>query len=167
MFLDTIGKELENRAIMNWLFSLLFLIVVLLVALTYETQISPNQKIFLGGTVPAVLPNGLYKGDASYTGTWLGKKFDAADSSGINLFGTTIETATAKYPFKMSVGKGIRDTGTDVIKIDYNVPENPFWLRPVLDEIVQIAPDTYLGKLQIRVGSLFSFSVAYFRLEKN
>ncbi len=149
--------------------SLLFLILIIifiLIALTIRTQLSSNQRIFLSGKIPSPGPDGLYRGTAEYTANWLGKKFDAKNNAGINLFRQTDGTTKEKYPFKTYTGKGIRDTGLDVIKIDYDMPGNPFWLRWILDEIVETAPNKYIGKLQLRIIPGFPFSLGYFFLEQ-
>src|SRR3989344_3788857 len=54
----------------------------------------------------------------------------------------------------------------DVLKIDYNVKGNPFWLRLIVDEIVQIAPNEYLGKMNLKIIPGFPFGILYFELKK-
>ena len=110
---------------------------------------------------------------------WRGKIFDATASAGGNLF-----TARSKplirpfdpavrddrpglayaYPFATSTGAGVVDRDRDVLKIDYDLPANPFGLiRRVLDELVEVAPGYYLGKAHLRVGGRWR-TVAYFAL---
>ena len=144
---------------------------------TWQLEHSANQKLFASGTIPNPLPDGLYNGSVSgHTFSWLGKKFFATTSRGINIF-TPLDiklsngvnqnsTTTEKYPFKTSLGKGLRDKTLDVFQIDYNIPANPFWLRPILDEIVEITPGHYLGKLQARFIPGFPFTLSYFELKK-
>ena len=145
---------------------LIILFLLVHVLRTIQLEHSPNQKLFLSGTIPNPLPNGLYNGSApGHTFSWLGKKFSAANSSGINLFKNDA-TTTEKYPFKTSLGLGVRDHALNVFKINYNLPANPFWLRPILDEIVEIAPGHYLGKLQVRFIPGFPFTLSYFELKK-
>ncbi len=121
-----------------------------------------NQKLFLSGKVPDPNPNGFYKGSLDGPKTfWQGKKFDAASSTGINLIGSK-----EVYPFKTYVAKGLKDKNLDVLKIDYNIPENPFWIRLILDEIVQISPNNYLGKVHLKIIPGLPFTLGYFRLEK-
>lgn len=131
----------------------------------WKTQTGTNEEKFLKGTIPAELPDGLYHG--SVTGlktTWQGKKFDRAKQTGINVFAKNGVTAD-NYPFKTYVADGLADPQVRVIKIDYNLPSNPLWLRFILDEIVQVAPDEYLGKLHIRTP-LVSIALGYFTLKK-
>ena len=100
------------------------------------------------------LPNGFYKGSVGFKTSWEGKKFNAENSSGINLF-----DGQEKYPFKTYEEK-------DVLKIDYNLPENPFWVRLILDEIVEISKDKYLGTIKLRLIPGFPVTIGHFRLEK-
>ncbi len=126
----------------------------------------PSQAVFLAGTVPQPAMDGPYKGTADgYLGAWKGKKLEAATSTGINLFdenGQTVE----KFKFKTYAGKGLKDKSLDVMKIDYNVAGNPFWLKMIVDEVVQSAPGKYLGKVHIRPVPGIVFTLTYFHLEK-
>ncbi len=132
---------------------------------TWKIQHSENQKIFLSGKVPGLMPDGVYQGDIGRATSWVGKKFDAQKNSGINTLekdGVKIE----RYPFKTYLGKGLHNKSTDVIKIDYNLPENPVWVRIIIDEIVEIAPNEYSGKMFVKVIPGFPFALLYFRLKK-
>ncbi len=149
---------------MNIIITVLVIIILLPTFLglyrTRQTQDSSNQKIFLSGKVPNPKPAGFYKGSVSFKTTWQGKKFDASSSSGINLI-----SGKEQYPFKTYIGIGIQDRSLDVYKIDYNIPQNPFWLRFILDEIVETSPGKYLGKVHINLFG-FPFSLGYFQLKK-
>src|SRR3989344_7704126 len=102
---------------------------------TYQMEGSANQTAFLKGSVPNPLPDGFYAGSVSGPKvSWLGKKFNAGAQTGINVFENKNGQAE-KYPFKTYTGKGVRDKEIEVFKIDYDTPENPFWLRFILDEI--------------------------------
>lgn len=148
-----------------------FIVICLLLVLatgyvrTFFLEMTPNQRLFSSGKVPDPLPDGLHSGSAEgYSGSWQGKKFDRGASTGINLFklGDKVEE---RYPFITSVGKGVKDD-KDVIKIDYNIPQNPWYLRMILDEIVEVKPDEYLGKLHLRIIPGAPFTLAYFKLSK-
>jgi hypothetical protein len=146
---------------------------------SWYIQNNDQEKVFLAGRTPNPLPDGPYHGTVpGYRVSWLGKKFNAADHSGVNLFETsghsTGDTGTSgnaqkipteKYRFKTSIGAGLKDTAITVVKIDYDIPENPFWLRWILDEIVETAPGVYLGKMIVRIFGL-SFALVYFTLQK-
>ncbi len=153
---------------------ILFLVVGLVVMLsvltyfTYKTQKSPLYRSFLGGHVPEAMPNGFYQGKVpgSQQHSWQGKEFDAPSATGINLF--EVNSSPVKlYPFKTSVDVSLQDQHLQVIKIDYNVKQNPLWLRPVVDEIVEVTPNHYLGILNVRAFPFsVSFALGYFQLEK-
>ncbi len=153
------------------MFLILKLILLVLVSLntillirTAQLAWTKDQTDFARGTVTN-LPNGLYAGSVEGTPvSWKGKKFDAVTHTGINLFSSSTGTSTEKYPFVFSVGKGTHDP-IQVIRIDYNLPANPFWLRPILDEIVEVAPGEYLGKLQLRMFPGYSNTLTFFHLK--
>ncbi len=151
---------------MKFLFFIIILLIAIFAFLTYRTQTSTNQAIFLSGKIPSENPDGLYKGSAIFTASWLGKKFDASKSAGVNIFQNPDGTQIERYPFKTYVASGIRDTNLQVIKIDYDLPENPFWLRMILDEIVEVTPGKYIGKLSLRFIPGVSASLGYFFLDK-
>ena len=149
------------------LIGLVLAAMLLCVARTWQMEHSPRQALFEKGIIPNPLPDGMYQGSVpGHTFSWLGKKFNAADSTGINVFSDAMGGQTTKYPFKTSVGKGVHDANLDVLKIDYNIPDNPLWLRLVLDEVVQTGPDQYLGKLQFRIIPGYPFTLSYFELKK-
>ncbi len=151
--------------IIKTLVSLVGLAIIVAFVRTWQMENSNRQSVFLKGTVPSILPDGLYSGTVpSHKVSWLGKKFDPSTSSGINVFSEN-GTTTEMYPFKFSSSKGLRDRNLDVIKINYDEPTNPFWLRFVVDEIVEITPNQYLGKLHISIYG-FTFTLAYFELKK-
>lgn len=146
----------------------IFLLIGVLFGLfrTMQVQNKPQQKEFLRGKVPKVLPNGFYKGTVTgLNTTWQGKKFDASRSAGINVFKEG-SNKTENFPFKTSVGKGVQDTNMDVLKIDYSSNKSPWWIRYILDEVVEVSPGKYLGKVHITFIPGLPFTMGYFRLEK-
>ena len=148
---------------------ILFLFIVLIIGIirTFQMEHSQEQAIFLRGVLPDPKPEGLYNGNVSgHKVSWLGKKFSSLNSTGVNLFDDGKGGKTEKYSFVTSIGKGTRDKEFNVFKIDYDISSNPFWLRFILDEIVQTAPNTYLGKLQLRIIPGLSFTLGYFKLQK-
>ncbi len=154
------------RKIMQIVLGLIAALLVFLVIVTVATEHSSHQKEFLAGTVPSTATDGFLKGSADfYQASWQGKKIDAATSSGINIFqkdGKDVE----RYPFKTYVGKGLRDKNTKVFKIDYAGTASPWYARPILDEIVEVAPGKYLGKIHYRLIPGYPFALWYFKLEK-
>ena len=68
------------------------------------------------------------------------------------------------FPFKTKIVKSLKDK-IQVLQLDYDVPENPVRVRNVVDELVEIEKNIYLGKAYLKEkGSLRL--LAYFRLEK-
>jgi hypothetical protein len=133
---------------------------------TLLSEGSPKQEAFAKGTVPSPMPDGFLKGivDGS-TVSWKGKRMDAKAHSGINVF-TGEHSDEERYPFKTYQAKGLHDPELDVLRIDYDLPGNPFWLRHITDEIVQVDSGTYLGKVHIRILPGYPFTMGYFRLEQ-
>ncbi|TSC86723.1 MAG: hypothetical protein G01um10147_804 [Microgenomates group bacterium Gr01-1014_7] len=130
---------------------------------TWKTQTSPNQALFISGSAPMALPNGFYSGKVTGLKTnWQGKKFNSKSKTGINIFkkeGKQIEL----YPFKIYMAAGLQDN-IEVLRIDYNLPENPLWVRFVKDEIVETGEDKFLGKIHLTVIPGLPVSVGYFSL---
>ncbi len=143
-----------------------FIVLLIGVALTWNTQHSDLQQKFLAGTVPAALPDGPYRGIVSgYAGSWRGKEFDRAKQGGWNLFENG-DKFRAQYPFKLYAGPGLRDRELNVLKIDYNLPQNSPWLKMVTDEIVETSPGHFLGKVHVRLVPGYPFTLGYFELYK-
>lgn len=131
--------------------------------LTWKSQKSPLDDIFAKGALPKGL-DGFYAGKVDgYNGSWRGKVFDAKTQTGINRFeisGQTIE----HYSFDTYSGKGLQNRNTMALKIDYNRPGNPWWVKFVLDEVVEIEPGNYIGKIHLRIIPGLPFTVGYFKL---
>lgn len=157
--------------ILIFLFVRVFLILVLIVLIllwlrSWQMKKEPNHKEFLLGKLPNPKPDGFYQGATGFNTSWLGKKFDAQNAIGTNIIKDKKGNQLEKYSFKTYVGKGLFDQNVFVLKIDYNIRGNPFWIRSILDEIVEVAPNEYLGKIHIRVIPSFPFSMLYFTLKK-
>jgi hypothetical protein len=115
---------------------------------------------------------------------WLGKRFDAETQTGDNLmlssarlpsrlfwpsyrFQDMGEGRYAAFRFRTYAGAGALDPERQVLKIDYDWDENPSLLiRDILDELVQVVPDVYLGKALLKRGPRSSSwrLVGYFAL---
>jgi hypothetical protein len=101
---------------------------------------------------------------------WVGKRFDAKTARGDNLLlrsarvparliwpAYRLEEADSRhlsgFRFRTWTGPGEIDPGVDVLKIDYDSADNPRPLvRDILDELVQVVPGVYLGKVLLRRG---------------
>lgn len=114
---------------------------------------------------------------------WNGKTFSAAAQTGDNIFsndglipGRIIFPFYRDYVpdlpghsralrFRTYTGPSQLDPSVTVLKIDYDWEGNPRYLvRQVLDELVQLEADYYLGKALLRVGRGRYVCAAYFAL---
>ena len=161
-------EQLLFRVFLRMLQLLTFLLIIAIAGgfwRSHKLKQSADQQIFLKGTYPDPALDGPYKGSVKgWSGSWKGKTFTAASSGGINAFEDNGKE-TLKYPFHTYKAHGLTDA-IDVLKIDYATSQNPWWLRPILDELVQVEPGKYLGKMQARIIPGFPFTVTFFRLEK-
>lgn len=143
---------------------------------------------FVAGNAPQVPPDGFYQGAAHIffdkQTPWLGKSFVADDNLGFNIFmpkGAALlkilapfykkfnknsNGDTDAFYFQTRTEAGLKDKDVNVIKLDYDAPENPFPIRIILDEIVEIAPEQFLGKIHLKVFPRFYSTIGYFGLKK-
>ncbi len=157
--------------------------------LNYLSGKSHWQEKFAGGTLPQPPPDGFYNGSAYLLGNrpvpWLGKSFEMANSKGFNIFtpqGASLlkimtpfyklfrknaDGNTDAYYFATSTGPGFKDKGVNIFKLDYDSPENPFLIRIILDEIVEVAPQEFLGKVHIKVFPGYYATIGFFGLRKD
>lgn len=167
----------------------LIVVVILMLGslVTLLVERSPYHKAFVQGRVPNPLPDGFHPGMAHVLldkqTPWLGKQFDGTQQIGFNIFtplGAKIlklaspfyrkfslneEGNTRAYYFKTWVGKGKKDLNVNVLKLDYAaMPENPLFIRIILDEVVEIAPQQYLGKIHVKLLPSFFVTIGYFGL---
>lgn len=155
---------------------------------TYIVGKSRRQAEFLAGTAPTEAPEGFYRGAAYLVGSgpvpWLGKSFESENAKGFNIF--TLKGAsllkiltpfyklfrpnadgnTDAYYFKTSTGPGFRDSGIAVFKLDYDSTENPFLIRIILDEMVEVAPQEFLGKVHMKVFPGYYATIGFFGLKR-
>jgi hypothetical protein len=114
---------------------------------------------------------------------WQGKRFDAAASLGDNLFSRDVlplsyvlmpfyrgripdtPTTFRAFTFRTYIAPGLSDPAHEVLKIDYNLPQNPALnVRRVMDELVEIGDGVYLGQAHVRWWWGTWQLVAYFAL---
>lgn len=156
--------------------------------LSFISSKSSWQTKFVAGKLPDPPPDGFYKGTAHLLGgrpvPWLGKSFERNNHLGFNIFTPTgakllkIMTPfyklfrqngdgnTDAYYFKTFASSGFRDKQIETFKLDYDAPENPFLIRIILDEIVEIESGEYLGKVHMKVFPGFYATIGYFGLHK-
>lgn len=147
------------------------------------------QGKFTGGKLPGTPPSGFYSGSAYLLGNrpvpWLGKSFESENQKGFNIFtpqGASLlriltpfyklfrpnsDGNTDAYYFATSTGQGFKDKEIETFKLDYDSPENPFLIRIILDEIVETAPQEFLGKVHMKVFPGYYATIGYFGLRKN
>ena len=113
---------------------------------------------------------------------WMGKRFDAASSSGDNALLASSQNLTkvlwpgykdyqqledgnyAGIEFKTFNAPCKLNTEQQCMALDYDSDSNPkLIIRRVLDELVEIVPGAYLGQMLVRTGSNYRHS-AYFAL---
>jgi hypothetical protein len=117
-------------------------------------------------TVAATDP--LLRAAAKAWNPWVGKRFDARGERGDNLLLRSARLPArllwpayrmeepdahhlAAFRFRTWTGPGALDPDRDVLKIDYDSAHNPRPLiRDILDELVQVVPGAYLGKVLLR-----------------
>jgi hypothetical protein len=116
---------------------------------------------------------------------WKGKRFFAADSRGDNIFtpespyvGRVIwptfrgfhpyeNGLFTEFPFQTSAGPGLLDPEITTLKLDYDLPGNPhFLIRAVLDELVQLSANYYLGKVYFNIPRGHYVLSAFFALHR-
>jgi hypothetical protein len=158
------------------------------------------SRLFRLGRVPR--PDGAYEGElvAMSTGLladpffdwlsrlylpWLGKTFNAATSTGDNVFSDNAwSKATEKigwpeyrvasadqpgrvrvFPFRTLVAPAIEDASVEVLRLSYAEAPNPLPVRRIVDEVVELPGGYLLGKAHMR-GLRQVRRVAYFGLSR-
>ena len=115
---------------------------------------------------------------------WKGKAFDAATATGVNrmtresalpakvlwpLYGMR-ETDDGKlaFDFKTGIVPAAIPPEMQVLKIEYeHVTENPtIGIRQILDELVQMVPDTHLGRILFKLPVKGFVNIGYFALRQ-
>jgi hypothetical protein len=97
---------------------------------------------------------------------WGGKSFfrvDAKTGRGIN----RVRLGPLRfdwYPFDTRVERSLVD-GRDTVMLDYDKPENPFFIRRIHDEIREIEPGLYLGPAMWKDDAGGAAHVLWFALD--
>ncbi len=141
-------------------------VLLLLLLRTWWVEEGSMQSVFRKGRAPKAISPGFYKGSVyNMPLRWRGKRFHA-NHTGVNVFAESRQEVE-KYSFRVGRGKGLRDEDMTVCKIDYNLRQNPWWLRPCVDELVEVEPGKYLGKLHVRLVPWLPVTLGYFWLKKS
>jgi hypothetical protein len=133
-----------------------------------RTARDPRQKEFARSGVTH-LPDGRYDGAVpgyeTLASRWKGKRFADDGVSGVNLVeagGQVVE----RYPFRTYLAPRWQGAGDEVVRVDYNLPTNPPWLRICADELVERAPGEYLGISYVRLLPGRPFAMLFFELRQ-
>ncbi len=135
----------------------------------------PNPPLhgrYLGQLVALDIAPGLTQLAEALTAVWLpwqAKTFDAPQTRGDNVFTRDslflahlywslyrgyIDDGPKTYrafAFRTYIAPGLADSDRQVLKIDYDLPENPrLSVRRILDELVQLEEGFYLGKAHLK-----------------
>lgn len=97
---------------------------------------------------------------------WAGKTFDTVNErhgKGINRINLLGRAAPTWFPFETVFADSAID-GKPCIKLDYDLPQNPFFIRAIVDELREAAPGLLFGPAQIRIGQRAPLPVLYFAL---
>jgi hypothetical protein len=116
---------------------------------------------------------------------WLGKRFNALEERGDNIFTPSAKRVgrlfwptysdyrpysgrlVTSFDFRTYTGPGIEDPEISTLKLDYSSPENPgFLVRSVIDELVQVSSNFYLGKAFLRKRGGGHRLAAFFALRR-
>lgn len=140
---------------------------------------------FYKGTLLLLLPRTLPEHLAEYIRRiyvpWLGKCFYQTKHSGDNLLPESTRMVLRFYPGKITTGqkehggfhafpfitstaKGISGD-KKVLRLNYNLPENPYRARGIIDELVAINDHLLLGKVYLSEKETFRH-LGFFQLNK-
>jgi hypothetical protein len=125
----------------------------------------------------------LFRGIARLWMPWRGKVFDSSRQLGDNIltrdsyllarlfnplyrsFHKDTAATYRAFAFRTYAASGLSDPDRRVLRIDYNIRENPaLTVRRVVDELVQLDDRLYLGKAHVRWWWGAWQTVAYFSL---
>lgn len=140
---------------------------------------------FYKGTLVGLLPQNFFEFLAlllsKFYIPWKGKYFYADTKTGNNLLPFSIQPVVAvkygkesilkkdregfhAFTFKTSSEKGL-ENNLQVLRLNYNISENPEFVREVVDELICVGSKEYLGKAYFKKNESVRL-IAYFRLQK-
>ena len=93
---------------------------------------------------------------------WRGKSFSPMGEDRGEGINRVVRDRIRLYRFETYVGRS-RAGDFDCVQLNYDLPENPFFIRPVKDEIREIAPKLYLGQAYLQLKAK-THLVLYFGL---
>jgi hypothetical protein len=105
---------------------------------------------------------------ASRAFVWDGKTFSAvSDREGTGINRVQVPAALGRqklFPFKTSFGPSLFDAAQTLI-LDYDLPENPSWIRKIHDEIREVSPGLFLGPAMWKTSPTTATTVLWFALD--
>ncbi len=93
---------------------------------------------------------------------WRGKSFSPQGEDRGEGMNRVVRDRFKLYRFETFVDRS-RAGDFDCVQLDYDLPENPFFIRPIKDEIREIAPKLYLGQAYLQLKEK-THLVLYFAL---
>lgn len=75
---------------------------------------------------------------------WGGKTFAGHGKTGEGVNRVHLGGRHALFPFKLSIGPSVVD-GSDAVLLDYDLPDNPWAIRQIHDEVREVAPGLLMG----------------------
>ncbi|AUM14138.1 hypothetical protein [Ketobacter alkanivorans] len=97
---------------------------------------------------------------------WEGKSFNATSDctgTGINRINLTL-LKQQWFPFNTRVEPSVID-GKDCIYLDYDLPENPWFVRKIRDELREVSPGLFLGPAMWKTGDNEAALVLWFAID--
>ena len=96
---------------------------------------------------------------------WRGKSFTPGDEKGEGINRVFLDRLRL-YRFETFIGRS-RAGDFDALQLDYDRPQNPFFIRPIRDEIRELSPSLYLGQAWLEIGARPPSLVLYFGLAEH
>lgn len=94
---------------------------------------------------------------------WRGKSFSPRDEDRGDGINRVLSDRLKLFRFETSIGPS-RAGDFDALQLDYDLPDNPFFIRAIEDEVRELRPGLWLGQAWLRTGAKRTM-VVYFGLE--
>lgn len=94
---------------------------------------------------------------------WRGKSFTALGEDRGEGINRVVSDRFRIFRFETSIAPS-RAGDFDALQLDYDLPDNPFFIRAIEDELRELRPGLYLGQAWLRTGDTRRL-VLYFGLE--
>lgn len=124
-----------------------------------------GDPLFALGSYPVPLPRGYYHEPITPGQTsWAGRTFTLTGMKGTDNARRDGKDAPGAA-FTLRKEATFEDASKSALILDYGVNGNALWARAELDEMVETAPDKFLVKRFLRLGSK-RWYIGYLRLER-